>query len=96
MPLNCDAETIYNARNRFDHDKALGACARHWAHWGAHSTVQQNDDIRYVDKPFVHCGEEQGYTSRLGAVIGQLYLLSAEDLPTASIITSVRLDPMIR
>lgn len=85
MPSNGDAKTIYDARNRYDPDTALGAWSRCWAYWSGRGRVLQSDDIRYVDMTLVHYEEEYGYPSRLIAIIRQCYLLSADDLPPAGL-----------
>lgn len=73
MTLNGDVGTIYNARNGFDGNTALGAWSRHRAHWGGRGAALRNDDIPYVDMPFVRCEEEYVYALRLTAVIVQCY-----------------------
>lgn len=93
MLKNGDAETMYDAPNKFDRDTVLGVRSRRWAHWGGHGVVLRNDDTQYVEMPFIPGGTEYGYVSRLAAVIVQCYLLSAEDLRIAGLYYICRVEP---
>lgn len=92
-PSNSDAEKMYDVRNGFNRDAALGASSWRQTHCGGRGAVLQNDDNPYGDTLFRGFEEEYGYESPLAAVFGYCYSMFVEELSTAGLNYTSRVHP---